>query len=347
MKGKLVICPICSTEFYVSPSRLKKNKIHTCSKKCLGIFNKNRFSKKVETECSICRNKIYIKPSHFRGHNLHTCSRTCSAKRNSLLYKGEGNPRALHLTKIEKYFWEKAKDIKAKSAKLNWDCDIDYKFLIELYNKQKGLCYYSELPIQPIKKRKGYDTLSIDRIDSSKYYTKDNIVMCALCLNYLKSNFNMTEVKKVFDAISLKNKIVVHTKIKIKEKQYLPFKHYKEDAGYDLFASKIEDLGHVLKVETGISLQPDGNFYFEIFNRSSNYKKGIYLVNNVAVIDRNYIGEIVLFFYKDSSYKEGNVKVGDRVAQLIAQQQIYVEFEEVNELSETERGTGGYGSTNK
>jgi dUTP pyrophosphatase len=345
MKNNIINCAWCSKEFYITPSRLKKNKVHTCSKKCLGKINQEKFSQKITTNCVICEKEIQFKPSRFKGHGEHTCSRSCSAKRNSIIFKGEGNPRALKLNPFEKYFWDKASDIKSKCIRLKWECDIDYKFLIELYNKQNGFCYYSGLPINPIKQEKDYNTLSIDRIDSSRGYTKDNIVLCLLCINYLKSNFDMFKLKKVFDAISLKNKIVVKTKIKLNNPKCLPYKKSEDDAGYDLFANEIIDLGHILQIKTGVAVQPEGNYFFKVFNRSSNYKKGIALANNVAIIDKNYTGEIILNFYKDVTFKPANVVIGDRVAQLIAEQQLYVEFEEVSELSNTERGVGSFGST--
>jgi dUTP pyrophosphatase len=68
------------------------------------------------------------------------------------------------------------------------------------------------------------------------------------------------------------------------------------------------------------------------------------LSNCVGVVDSGYRGEVsaVMIGTTDKSYK-----VGDRVAQLIVMPIPYVDFEEVNELSDTERGAGGYGSTGK
>lgn len=340
-----VNCETCGVEFKISQSRFSKNKYHNCSKKCLGIMNSKRYSTKITTHCRICKNSILLKPSHFLGENKHCCSRTCSAKLNTVLYSGNGNPRSLKLSKLEKYFWEKAQDIRSKSTRKGWECDIDYKYLIELYENQEHKCYYSGLPISPVKTSKAFNTLSIDRKDSSLPYIKGNIVLCVLCLNYFKSNFDMEDVKKVFDAISLKNKVTVKVKVKALSEGIRPYKKNEDDAGYDLFATEIKDNGHYLQIKTGVSVQPEGNFFSAIYNRSSNYKKGIGLSNGVAIIDKNYTGEIILNFLKYPNYKEGSVNIGDRVAQLILQQQIFMEPEWADELSETVRGDKGWGSS--
>lgn len=245
----------------------------------------------------------------------------------------------------ERYFWDKAKDIQAKSTKKGWPCDIDYKFLIELYDKQEGKCAYSGLPILPIKQEKVYNTLSIDRQDSSKYYTKDNIVLCVLCLNYLKSNFDMEEIQNVFDAITLKNRLTVKVKMIAKDEKIKPVKQYDEDAGLDLFVNEIIDVGDYVQIKTGVSIQPQGDYYTAVYNRSSNYKKGIGLSNGVAIIDKNYTGEIILNFLKYPNYNADLISVGDKVAQMILHRQIYIEPEWVDELPETTRGDKGWGST--
>ena len=80
-----------------------------------------------------------------------------------------------------------------------------------------------------------------------------------------------------------------------------------------------------------------------LFPRSSVYKSGLTLTNSVGVIDSGYRGEIMMKFQVSSI--SNMYKVGDRVGQLLIVPYPQVEFEEVDELSSTERGKGGYGST--
>jgi dUTP pyrophosphatase len=73
------------------------------------------------------------------------------------------------------------------------------------------------------------------------------------------------------------------------------------------------------------------------------------LSNCVGVVDAGYRGELQATFNKinQNSIAENDYKVGDRIAQLMVIPHPYVDFEEVNELSNTERGEGGFGSTGK
>lgn len=342
-------CNWCETPFYLAPSRILKNKVHCCSLECASAYKKANNTSKIVTYCEFCKKEMKLKKSFFEKYKTHTCSKKCLSNLQKIAYLGDKNPKYRKGTKEEKFFKKRMTGIKERAYK-NFnqaELNFDYDYLLELYYKQKKLCYYSGLPLNILEDGRKFDGLSVDRIDSKKGYEKGNIVLCLLCLNYLKSNFDMKEIQNVFDAISLKNKVIVKTKIKLHNKNVLPIKKDIDDAGCDLFVNEIKDMGHYIQIKTGIHLQPEGNYYFQIYNRSSNYKKGIYLTNNVAIIDKNYTGEIILNFYKDASYKEGNINIGDRVAQLIAQQQLFIEFEEVKELSETERGTGGFGHTGK
>lgn len=118
-------------------------------------------------------------------------------------------------------------------------------------------------------------------------------------------------------------------------------------AGMDLFVDSIERLeGGKIKADFGISLEiPDG-FCALILPRSSIHKIGLVLSNSVGLIDSDYRGGISAIFY-DVSYCDGPFDVGDRVAQLVIIPYPKINFVEVEELGETQRGIGGYGSTGK
>lgn len=339
-------CDNCGKLFNISPQRLKKNTTHTCSYKCAGAVASIKYSNKVETQCAICDSIVHLKPSHFNGHGKHCCSRVCSSKLNSIRFGGHGNPKSLKLTKLEKYFWDKAKDIQSKSTRDDICCDIDYLYLLDLYNKQNGKCYYTNMEMK-IEGGKAFDTLSFDRIDSKLGYIKDNVVLCLLSINYFKSNFNLSDIKTVFNQIALNEKVTVTLKIKRFDSSIpLPIKTHDDDAGCDLFASRIEEHDNIIKIYTGIGIQPVGNYFATIYPRSSVYKLNLALCNSVAIIDKNYTGEIVLNFYKiNSNYTLP--KIGDRIAQIIMKQQLFIEWEEVEELNETTRNAGGFGSTGR
>ena len=115
------------------------------------------------------------------------------------------------------------------------------------------------------------------------------------------------------------------------------------DAGMDLTAVEMEREWNIVTYKTGLAIEiPEGHVGL-LFPRSSVYKTSMVLSNCVGVIDSGYRGEIMLKFRSTESNKA--YEVGDRVGQLIILPYPQVEFEEVENLSSTERGSGGYGST--
>ena len=103
-----------------------------------------------------------------------------------------------------------------------------------------------------------------------------------------------------------------------------------------------------LLVRTGLSIQPERkDVALLVYPRSGlSTKYGIDIANCVAVIDSDYRGEIRIPLRNNSNIPFV-LRDGDRVAQLVVTPIIFAETEEVDELDETERGTGGFGSTGR
>ena len=119
------------------------------------------------------------------------------------------------------------------------------------------------------------------------------------------------------------------------------------DAGMDLTATKLDfsDVDN-LTYHTGLAVEIPEGYVGLLFPRSSVYKTGQQLTNSVGVIDSGYRGEIMLKYTRDvNETKKQAYKPGDRVGQIIILPYPQVQFQEVDELSLTDRGTGGYGST--
>ena len=126
-------------------------------------------------------------------------------------------------------------------------------------------------------------------------------------------------------------------------------KYAKEgDAGLDLVATEViphiteSDL-ELVTVKSGLAVEIPKSYVGLLFPRSSIYKNNALLINSVGVIDSGYRGEITANFMADVD--NFGYKVGDKFAQLIIIPYPQIEFEEVKELSNTERGTGGFGHT--
>lgn len=119
------------------------------------------------------------------------------------------------------------------------------------------------------------------------------------------------------------------------------------DAGLDLTATSEEwnDDNTMVTYGTGLAVEIPEGYVGLVFPRSSVSKTTLNLTNSVGVIDSGYRGEIM---FKFRYLEEGMIyDVGDRIGQLIIIPYPQVEFEEVEDLSSTERGEGGFGSTGK
>ncbi|MDD7382660.1 MAG: dUTP diphosphatase [Bacillales bacterium] len=100
-----------------------------------------------------------------------------------------------------------------------------------------------------------------------------------------------------------------------------------------------------IKVPTGIAIELPENTVGLIYARSGMAtKRHLAPANKVGVIDADYRGEIIVALHNHSEEAQ-TIEVGERIAQLVVAPFYHVEFEEVDELSETVRGEGGFGST--
>ena len=144
-------------------------------------------------------------------------------------------------------------------------------------------------------------------------------------------------------------------KLKIKllnEKAKMPLRATEGSAGYDLFAAIDEPVTilpqQTVKIGTGVCLElPDAGMAAFVFARSGlGIKHNIVPANCVGVIDSDYRGEVIVGLINLSS-KPYEILPGDRIAQLVLLPVLHPETELCTELDETERGAGGFGSTNR
>ena len=119
------------------------------------------------------------------------------------------------------------------------------------------------------------------------------------------------------------------------------------DAGMDLVATSMKFDGTQITYGTGLAMEIPEGFVGLVFPRSSIRKTHLHLSNSVGVIDSGYRGEVQATFKKIQGIALDNYKVGDRIFQLMVIPHPTIQFIEVNELSNTERGEGGFGSTGK
>ena len=136
---------------------------------------------------------------------------------------------------------------------------------------------------------------------------------------------------------------------KLTETAIMPTKATKGSAAYDLCVDEIISVGippgQTVMLKTGIAAEiPDGYAGF-VFSRSgTSIKKGLRIATGVSIIDADYRGNIGIPLHNHTDVIQ-MVAPQERVAQIIIQRVEDVLWHEVAQLSETERGTGGFGST--
>lgn len=125
----------------------------------------------------------------------------------------------------------------------------------------------------------------------------------------------------------------------------IPSKTIETDACYDVIAVSKEELGDGrIKYGLGFSLELPEFTQLDLRARSSIHKTGLILSNCIGTGDEDYRGEYMLFFYHIIPTLK-SYEIGDKIAQIQLRNRENIEFVEANKLSETQRGSGGFGST--
>ena len=146
----------------------------------------------------------------------------------------------------------------------------------------------------------------------------------------------------------LSNTFMVNVK-KLRDNAIIPTQGSKYAAGYDLYAAINTPItiksGETVKIGTGLAFELPEGFFAGIFARSGlATKQGLRPANCVGVVDCDYRGEVIVAIYNDSN-RDTVIAPGDRIAQMILLPYQSMEFIEVSDLSETDRGDGGFGSS--
>ena len=137
---------------------------------------------------------------------------------------------------------------------------------------------------------------------------------------------------------------------KLDEKAIIPTYGTEYSAGADLYALLDEDLeikpGETIMIGTGLAMVIPTGYAGLIYARSSlGSKKGLAPANKVGVVDSDYRGEIKVPLFNQSKETQ-IISKNERIAQIIFTPYLKVNFQETDELDDTTRGTGGFGSTN-
>lgn len=136
---------------------------------------------------------------------------------------------------------------------------------------------------------------------------------------------------------------------KLDERAVIPTYGTQFSAGADLYNLEGESItvnpGETVMIHTGLAVEIPTGYCGLVFARSGlASKRGLAPANKVGVVDSDYRGECMVALHNHSD-KPAVVEGGERVAQMVIVPYIYAEYEECDELSSTDRGSGGFGST--
>ena len=129
---------------------------------------------------------------------------------------------------------------------------------------------------------------------------------------------------------------------KLHQNSKLPTKGSEQAAAYDLYACETVYIpsGKMAVVGTGLAIELPPNHKGEVYSRSGLASQGVFVPNSPGKIDPDYRGELKVILYNTREELVG-IETGERIAQLEVNPFYTIEFEEVEELSSTERGGGG------
>lgn len=135
---------------------------------------------------------------------------------------------------------------------------------------------------------------------------------------------------------------------RMSEDAILPTRGSDWSAGLDLYSMVDVEIqpGDIVGFHTGWAMEIPRGFFGHLVTRSSLGKNGVRIAAGANVIDSDYRGEVIAYMINDGIYPR-HVGKGDRFAQIVIIPCSYLDAVEVEELSETKRGTGGFGSTGR
>jgi len=136
-------------------------------------------------------------------------------------------------------------------------------------------------------------------------------------------------------------------KVKLGPGAKMPNKKFPTDAGADICANHTETIpvGERRTIHTGLYFKIPKKYEVQVRSRSGlAAKHGVFVLNGIGTIDESYTGEIMVVLY-NSGTEEFRIDMGDRIAQIVLSPIYTYSIKEVDVIEETDRGSGGFGST--
>lgn len=171
--------------------------------------------KTTECICAYCGEEFFKPTNEYKRRIAKNskvyCSRKCSTKINRLSnFKDKRNTKPPHpeFRRKENKFLYYMRNIKRR----NHECTVTADYLASLWESQKGLCFYTKLPlVLNSSSKRNLDfryTASLDRIDSSRGYVVDNVQFISTAINYMKNSMSHYQCVEFLQQISATNSLI-------------------------------------------------------------------------------------------------------------------------------------------
>lgn len=162
------------------------------------MMNDNQNDKYICSKCLLylsAENYSPCKRAKLRNGLSYVCKK-CQAKEQK-----ERREQMLETDTLDYLLKKRLYDALNRGKLKNMYCDIDLEFMRELWNKQKGKCALTGIQMTTDKHGRTNTNVSIDRIDSTKGYTKDNVQLVCSVINFMKSNLKLSDFEYYCKAI--------------------------------------------------------------------------------------------------------------------------------------------------
>lgn len=188
----------CGNDAYVSRHSLVAGNTKSCG--CLSRYERKKKVRINNCVCEQCGREFYLTGYKLKRSKRHFCGYKCYSA--YLKEHPEETPAYKNRDDVAKFFASKVIRLRtsARKRKIQFSEDLTTEYLVELWNKQGGKCFYSGIPLSFDPK----DTVclvSVDRIDNSKGYEPGNIVLCCYALNVFKFSYPKEELDRLISLI--------------------------------------------------------------------------------------------------------------------------------------------------
>lgn len=349
----LVNCTQCSKQIILSPSRFKKSKNAQffCNKTCEGLHRTSQ----VLYPCFVCGKQIHLKPykvASFKRGFKPCCSRSCDARKKEILYLGKGNPeygkkgfsnvKTISDFKVSSFGYLLVRELihpfRTKADFILFHRVIMENHLRANFPNSQYLISVDGFPLKYLNPFCVVHHKNRNRLDNciSNLEIHDSLGTHTSFHNNVFGHTVKDEISGRFVGGPLKVKKLINPNL---------IKKYQQDAAYDVVSNENKTISSQSSelFSTGLFIEVPLNHVGLLWSRSGlsiNHKLEV----GAGCIDANYRGEVKVHLYNFST-EEYTVAKGDRIAQLLIIPLNLNGYEEVEELSDSDRCLNGFGST--